>query len=517
MRESQHTTVALMCALWAVLAVAGGGGWVDFADETAIRMPGGVWTADIEEKDYAWGDVDKDGDVDLVVVRKQPFTTTGRQPNVLFMNEGIAEGHAVDGVLMDRSDQYAAASNIAGDFGFFTQTNDRDVVLVDVNGDTWLDVVTSTTLSGLTAPKSIGHPRIYINQGLDAGGNWLGFVYDDVDRVPTMATEPRFCGVAAGDVDGDNDIDLFFADYDQGPYGRPIDLDNRLWINDGTGYFTDQSTTRMTATMRDSSFGTSVVIADMNGDGVNELINNTGLSLRRTGISYNDPANEGVFNLFSVPYTAAGYFVAAGDLNGDGHLDLAIADDGTDVYMLWTSNAPNGIANFTELEFPNSGGFGSNTVIADLDNDGNNDVLIADVDVDITGCGGHLLLYRNLGNTPNVTMSEEAMGIPVIMRSGTHDVAVFDIDGDCWLDLVIGRCNGTQVWINQAPGSACPVLCPTDINGDGTTNVLDLIDLLLCFGQPAIPGCVGEDINEDGNVNVLDLIDLLLAFGTACP
>ncbi len=60
-------------------------------------------------------------------------------------------------------------------------------------------------------------------------------------------------------------------------------------------------------------------------------------------------------------------------------------------------------------------------------------------------------------------------------------------------------------------------VCPGDLTGDGVVNVLDLIDLLLCFGQPAIPGCVGEDINEDGNVNVLDLIQLLLAFGTACP
>ncbi len=61
-----------------------------------------------------------------------------------------------------------------------------------------------------------------------------------------------------------------------------------------------------------------------------------------------------------------------------------------------------------------------------------------------------------------------------------------------------------------------PVDCP-DLNGDGVVNVLDLIDLLLCFGQPAIPGCVEEDINEDGTVNVLDLIDLLLEFGQACP
>ncbi len=61
-------------------------------------------------------------------------------------------------------------------------------------------------------------------------------------------------------------------------------------------------------------------------------------------------------------------------------------------------------------------------------------------------------------------------------------------------------------------------LCPADITGDGVTNVLDLIDLLLCFGLPATAPCdTGQDVNGDGTVNVLDLIDLLLAFGTACP
>ncbi len=48
-------------------------------------------------------------------------------------------------------------------------------------------------------------------------------------------------------------------------------------------------------------------------------------------------------------------------------------------------------------------------------------------------------------------------------------------------------------------------------------NVLDLIELLLCFGLPAVPGCEAQDINGDGTVNVLDLIALLLEFGTTSP
>ena len=66
---------------------------------------------------------------------------------------------------------------------------------------------------------------------------------------------------------------------------------------------------------------------------------------------------------------------------------------------------------------------------------------------------------------------------------------------------------GPPVWVNNAP---------EDVIGDGAINVLDLVDLLLCFGQAAVPGCEGEDVNGDGSVNVLDLIALLLVFGTPC-
>ncbi|MHC4448258.1 MAG: hypothetical protein ACYSXF_10840, partial [Planctomycetota bacterium] len=59
--------------------------------------------------------------------------------------------------------------------------------------------------------------------------------------------------------------------------------------------------------------------------------------------------------------------------------------------------------------------------------------------------------------------------------------------------------------------------CPPDVNRDRVVNVLDLIELLLCFGLPAAPDCGQEDINQDGTVNVLDLIELLLHFGEECP
>ena len=66
----------LLLYVTALTASAGETAWVEFTDETSLRLAADaeVGALDVAEKDYAWDDVDKDGDTDLVVVRKQPFT-----------------------------------------------------------------------------------------------------------------------------------------------------------------------------------------------------------------------------------------------------------------------------------------------------------------------------------------------------------------------------------------------------------------------------------------------------------
>ena len=429
--------------------------WVDFNDQTSSRMVAAtsLGSGDTQEKDYAWGDLDQDGDVDLVCVRKQPWTTTGRFPNVLFMNE--------NGVLTDRTSALASSSSVAGSQGFLDDTNDRDVAIADIDGDGWLDVVTATTLSG-TEPKYISHPRIYLNLGNDAGGNWQGLHFDDENRAPTMPDEPRFCSVSTGDLDGDGDIDLYLGDYQQGGT-RAIDLNDRLWINDGTGYFTDESSARMTAEMLESSFAMATAIEDMNGDGKLDILKDDALnSPQGVSISYNDGASHGYFATYEVVHNAAPYHIAVGDLNNDNLPDIVVTDDGDDRYRLNTGNGANGLATFAPSQtfsFTGGGaddGFGGNNLIIDLNNDGWNDVLITDVDVDISGTSRRTHIYRNLGNAPSVTLQEETLngevvGIPIAQLRGTHDIAVFDINGDGWNDMVVGRSVGTSVWMNIPP------------------------------------------------------------------
>ena len=210
-----------------------GDGWITYDERTAELVNPAIvgddplGRNDAEEKDYAWGDLDHDGDIDLVVVRKVIGTNPNGRRNVLLMNE--------NGALVDRTLLYARVGDDGGQ-GFLDITPDRDVALVDVDGDGWLDIVTAPAgLDDPPLPKTISHPRLYMNLGAPEG-SWLGFQYQE-GRMPQLVEEPNFCGIGFGDVTGDGAPDLYFTDYNN-------ELEDRLLVNDGAGFFTDETAAR---------------------------------------------------------------------------------------------------------------------------------------------------------------------------------------------------------------------------------------------------------------------------------
>jgi hypothetical protein len=90
---------------------------------------------------------------------------------------------------------------------------------------------------------------------------------------------------------------------------------------------------------------------------------------------------------------------------------------------------------------------------------------------------------------------------------------------DCNGNGIPDECEIAAGTLADVDGNGVPDVCQCalDINADGTIDRMDVADLLMCFGMPAVPGCEPEDVNGDGTVNVLDLIELLLVFGTSCP
>lgn len=406
------------------------GDWVEFVEATATRLvaESAVGASDVEEKDFAIGDLDRDCRTDLVVVRKTPFSNAGGRRNVLFMNEG--------GVLTDRTATLAPA--------FLDATDDRDVQLADFNGDGWLDIVTAGTFSEA--------PRILMNRGRDKAGAWLGFAFDPA-RIPAFSPPPKFCSVAAGDVTGGLGPDLYFTDYEN-------DLEDRLLINDGSGFFSDETTARLTPAMANSVFGTSSQIADFNSDGFNDIakVNSSGDvpppgTSPHISILYNDGSGE--FTFQDDIYDVAPYMIATADFTQDGRLDLLVVDDGQDRYLVNTGNDAQGHAEFTQSTVGSSPGtsfFGGSSRFADFDGDGILDAIVADVDTDISGFSGRLVLLRGQGTPPNVTLGDPLAGATRSWTvQGTFDAVGMHVDQDGNLDLVVGAFDGTRVFLGVGP------------------------------------------------------------------
>ena len=74
----------------------------------------------------------------------------------------------------------------------------------------------------------------------------------------------------------------------------------------------------------------------MNGDGAMDVVKQTSLNApQHVAVTYNNPSNEGFFNLYDDDVNeAAPYFVSVDDLNGDGRLDLVVVDDNVDTLSL---------------------------------------------------------------------------------------------------------------------------------------------------------------------------------------
>jgi len=513
--------------------------WVTYVNETATRLvaPPELVVNDNLEKDFGHGDFNNNGLTDLVVMRKFPGSMQGGFENLLLMNEG--------GVLVDRTGEYGMDSDVPGDLGMRAPTNDRNAHVVDVNMDGWLDIVTATTMSD-QVDWILGQPRVYINQGADANGNWLGFRFES-QRIPQLfaksgnVANPRFCDIDHGDLTGNGYPDLFFTDYDtpetsgtvcidlngngvfephecqlSPPQNPALDFDNRLlynWGDDpsgpGPGYFWDTrgSGQGLTNTQLNSAFGNACEIADMNGNGQLDIVRvNTLTSGQNIAIFYNNSSNPG--SSFVGPatiYTGAPYNMAVGDLNNNGRMDLIVVDDGKDRFMINNGNNAQGQATFTTFVINDSlFEFGNTTRLADLDNDGLLDVMIADVDADLppfcptTGRRAHI--YRNMGGAPNNnTFRELGQIIPNNMLGATYDFAPIDLNNNGWLDLVIGRCAGIQVWRNVPPFSLdfeYPEGLPQFVDADEPT-VIE-VDLQITGGGSIVPGSARVFVSVDG-------------------
>ncbi len=221
-------------------------------------------------------------------------------------------------------------------------------------------------------------------------------------------------GMAIGDVDDDGDIDILVAN---------DGAENRLYRNRGNATFTIEYVSADSLKTRD------IKAVDMDNDGDLDIITAEGAAsgIVSSKLYLNDGTGHfgsGInFENHSAPYY--GKSIAAGDLNGDGKIDVVIAYYGKNRVCLQDT-----ITSWTCGDLSDANNHTASIAIADIDRDGRLDVVTANTNT-------YNFVYFNNGSSDPPTMR-------TFSGSSEHSyaLAVGDLNHDGKPDIVVGNYNG---------------------------------------------------------------------------
>src|SRR5690554_7149799 len=238
------------------------------------------------------------------------------------------------------------------------------VVAADLDNDGDIDVLASAYFSG----------EIVWYENLDGQGNFSARKVIDII--------PKTFSVIAADVDGDGDMDIIGVSDDHGLF----------WFEnlDGNGNFSDKKIIDNQISSR------SVVAVDFDGDGDLDILINGHTTYKISW--YENLDGQGNFGPKQIVDGTGMYanMVAAGDINGNGAMDIVFASNG-DNEVAWFENL-DGLGNFGPKRIITNNLLTAVAVfIADLDNDGDMDVLATSVEV----YGGEVVWFENLDGAGN--------------------------------------------------------------------------------------------------------------------
>ncbi len=190
-----------------------------------------------------------------------------------------------------------------------------------------------------------------------------------------------------------------------------------------------------------------VVVADLDGDGDRDLATANGSNSSVTVLRNNGNAN---FAPFASSPESVGSFptaITAADIDGDADQDLLVADQLDDTVSVLRNN---GNANFTQpATSPEPAGeTPAEVAAADLDDDGDTDLAVANAIESTDTDNVTILLNRGTGNfVPASTSPEDAGNKPVA-------IAAADLDGDGDPDLATADQQSNTVTVLRNNGSA---------------------------------------------------------------
>jgi hypothetical protein len=281
--------------------------------------------------------------------------------------------------------------------------------------------------------------------------------------------------LATGHFGGGSDLDLAVANSGDRDGGIAIPSDLSVFLSKGKGAF------QAAANYADYSYPQSVAVGDFNGDGHADLVVAGGF-----GVSIWLGNGDGTFQ--EPVFVYRGGFcrsVAVGDFDGNGTLDLAVAESnpftgqGAVIILLG-----NGDGTFGAAQSYAAGPRPSSVAAADFDGDGTLDLAVANPGASPDYKSTVTILLGN-GDGSFQTAQSYAVGAGMLRPC----VAVADFDGDGTPDLAVvnfgtspdyqgtatillGNGDGTfQVAQSYAAGSHASCVAVGDFNADGNVDL----------------------------------------------
>lgn len=233
----------------------------------------------------------------------------------------------------------------------------------DVDGD---------GLPDLFIVAKCGPSRLFRNLG--------NFRFEDITAAAGVAgpADPEHWqqGAALADIDNDGDLDLAVC-----RWGAP----NLLYLNDGSGHFTEEAAARGLAVTSASS---QLFFADIDHDGDLDVYLQTNLlngEARPNGEPDRLFTNDGTGHFTDVSAAAGisgdtqGHSATWWDYDGDGDLDLYVANDFKDPDSLYQNDGTGHFTNVLSYVVPHTPHSSMGADFGDLDNNGRPDLLVADM------------------------------------------------------------------------------------------------------------------------------------------
>lgn len=384
---------------------------------------------DYSERHVALGDYDNDGDLDLLYEEADVKD--------VFLYDNVGNGTFVHSK---------------------TFTSDEDspgLAFADVTGDGWLDIIHAKEQSKqIVIIMNIGNGEFSPSGGMQ--------------RI-TVSGKPLMLDTF--DCDGDNDTDIFYHDY------YDVNEGMNYLINHNNGWFGAQEPYDLWDDPEDGSPG-ALRMGDIDGDGDLDIVYPNGNNREFDAlINYRDGSyrlEQGILDYYTVVGRTVHDFELL-DMDQDGDLDIV-------TITLFHSSSPS--TRFHTFFNDGSGSFPTNSYggldrfigsykMGDVDADGYPDIVA-------TGSGTNFVMIWANDQT-GVLSTDKSTGA---ISSGVYGAALADMDGDGYQDLIYSLWNTKEVYLAINNGA-----------GGFATGRRISTDDCACYGI--------EDVDNDGDLDYI--------------